>query len=365
MKSRHFAGLLAAFVLLAPFDAGAATKMRDGFATMVVTDGTSLMPRNTVSHARGGDDVYYWIQWEEAVPRASLRCVIKGPDTDIDDTQIFAEAEKEGFSVCGMETEESDGGTYTFTQYLDGKMVGEQTIVLEKQPFFKLSLRRKWKWVTGGISLVFLAGFWLRRKMTGDERSISQVLGGEAKADKLVREAGASVGRMPGGAAAPVAGMPAPAKPDEAPDLRKLGLQFQSLMAQADKTQGLELGRRYLGLLLKARDEAEAVKVFKACMAASPGFRPALAAEVLPLAKAARGAGEPRVAAAALSGFDKAFPGERLIPEVFVFSAKLMAEDLRNPEMARKILLHVLAKYPGHYLAPEAKRYLESMPQAT
>jgi hypothetical protein len=137
---------------------------------------------------------------------------------------------------------------------------------------------------------------------------------------------------------------------DEAQDLHKLGLQYQALMTQAEKSKGLELGRRYLGLLLKARNEPEAVKVFKECIAADPAFRLVQAEEVLPMA------------IAALRGFDKAYPGHGLIPEVFVFSAKLLAEDLHNPEMARKTLQHVMEKYPGHYIAQEAKRYLQTLP---
>ncbi len=84
--------------------------------------------------------------------------------------------------------------------------------------------------------------------------------------------------------------------------------------------------------------------------------------DVLPVAKAARAAGDPNTAVAAVRGFDKAFPGNTLIPDVFVFSAKLMAEDLKNTDMARKILEHVVAKYPGHYLAQDAKKYLTSLP---
>ena len=63
-----------------------------------------------------------------------------------------------------------------------------------------------------------------------------------------------------------------------------------------------------------------------------------------------------------MRGFDKTFPGHSLIPDVFVFSAKLLAEDFKNHDMARKILEHVVAKYPGHHLAQEARNYLKGMP---
>ncbi len=84
---------------------------------------------------------------------------------------------------------------------------------------------------------------------------------------------------------------------------------------------------------------------------------------MLPVAKAARAAGDSKTAVAAVRGFDKAFPAHALIPDVFVFSAKVLAEDFKNNDMARKILEHVIAKYPGHYLAQEAKTYLKGMPQ--
>lgn len=38
------------------------------------------------------------------------------------------------------------------------------------------------------------------------------------------------------------------------------------------------------------------------------------------------------------------------------------SQTLIATEMARKILTHVVEKYPGHYIAQEAKRYLQGMP---
>ena len=365
MEFRYLAGLLVALVLFVSSEAAAVTKVRDGFATSLVTDGTSLIPRNPVTRAHEGDDVYYWIQWKEPVPRSTLRCVIKGPDTNVDETENFAEAEGDGYSVCGVETESSGGGTYTFTQYLDGQMVGEKSITVEKERFFNLSLRKKWKWMMTGLGLIIVIGYWIRRKMTGDKRSIKEILGGEAQGTPAAREALTIGSRIDGGAPAMAMTPPPPPPPkvDEASELRTLGQQFQTLMAQTDKAKGLELGRNYLGLLLKARNDPEAIKVFKECLAADGAFRPAHASEVLQIAKAARGAGDSKAAAAALRGFDKIYPGAALVPDMYMLSAKLMAEDLGNAEMARKILQHVLVKYPGHYLAQEAKRYLDSMPK--
>jgi hypothetical protein len=361
MQPRLFAGILATLACLASPDACAATKVRDGFASMLVTDGTSLIPRNPITRARGGEDVYYWIQWKDPMPRSTLRCVITGPDTKIDETENFAEAEGGGFSICGMDSEDADGGTYHFTQYLDGEMVGERSIVLEEEPFFKGGMRKRWKWMMGALALIIIAGYWIRRTMSGDKRSLKQVMGGEPQAERVAREA-IAIGSRVGAGGQGASGRPMPPKDDDAGERAKLGRQFQTLIAQADKSKGLEIGRRYLSLLLKEGNPSEAVKVFKECIAADPAFRPAQAEEVLPIAKAARAAGDPKAAVAALRGFDKAHPGHGLIPEVFVFSAKLMAEDLNNAQMARKILQHVLERYPGHYIAQDAKRYLQSMP---
>ena len=351
-----------AAALAAP-DAHALTKMREGFASMVLTDGTSLLPRNRIYKAVAGDDVAYWIQWKEPVPRSQLRCVITGPNTSIDETENFADPAPEGYSICGVTTEDGDAGTFVFTQYLDGEKVGEQTILVEKAPFFK-SAKSQWKWMLGALALIITGGYWIRRKLTGDERSLNQVITGEAGPGKSARPAVTIGSRVGTGASA--AGSGAGAATDDAEEeLRKMGAKFQWLLGQPDKPAAIGIGRRYLGLLLKAKNDAEALKVFKQCLAADPAFKLGQPEEVLPLAKAARAAGDPKTATAAVRGFDKTFPGHGLIPEVFVFSAKLLAEDLDNRDMAKKILEHVAQRYPGHYLAQDAKRYLEEMQRST
>jgi hypothetical protein len=49
---------MVALALLATCDAPAATKVRDGFASMLLTDGNSLLPRNPIRQAKAGEDVY-------------------------------------------------------------------------------------------------------------------------------------------------------------------------------------------------------------------------------------------------------------------------------------------------------------------
>jgi len=357
-----FAVLLGCAALLAAPESHALTKMRDGFAAMVLTDGTSFLPRTRITRAESGDDIVYWIQWQEPIPRSQLRCVISGPGTNIDETEPTVDPNPEGYTVCGITTEDSDSGTFVFTQYLNGEKVGEQSIVVEKPPFFR-SAKKRWKFMLGILALIIIAGYWIRRKMTGDQRSLKELVGGEPGAAKAAL-AGVVIGSKVG-AGAPATKSVATPQSNEADDLRKLGKKFEWLLTQPDKPAAVEAGRNYLGLLMKAKNEAEALKVFKQCVGADPAFKLAQAEDVLPLAKAARAAGDPSGAVAVVRGFDKAFPGHGLIPDVFIFSAKLLAEDLNNKDMARKILAHVMQRYPGHYLAQDAKRYLQEMQQAT
>ena len=359
-------GLLSGASLFASQGAAAVvTKVADGFATRMLADGT---PANHVSRAKAGDDVIYWVQLQDLpVGRIKFRCVIKyGAETIVDESEISEQTEPEGYSICGLDTDSRDfeEGAYSFAVYLEAEKLGEGSIMIEKRSFFgKVSVFRQFKWAMGGLAGIILAIFWIRKKLAGDHEGAAAVFRSKSAAPPAGGPVVIGSRVDDGGHSQEVAAAQAKSS-SEAEELRKCGIQYQALIAQADKSKGVEAGRRYLSLLLKARNDTEALKVFKECVAADPAFRLAQAEEVLPLAKAARAASDPQAAVAALRGFDKAYPGNAQIPDVYVFTAKLMAEDLRNKEMAKKILEHVLLKYPGHHLAQEAKRYLQSMPQS-
>ena len=141
----------------------------------------------------------------------------------------------------------------------------------------------------------------------------------------------------------------------------KQGLYHQALMAQPDKTKALAHAGRFLGVLLKSGKTTEAVNLFKRCRAVNAEFQPLEAGEALPIAKAARALKDPTTAIGVLRGFDKRNPGHADIPAVYVFSARLLCEDLGDAEMAKRILEHVLKKYPGHSIAAEAGLLLKTL----
>jgi hypothetical protein len=331
MDMRKVAGLLCILALLAPAAASSATKIDEGFATLVRPDGEHLAPANRVSRASAGDDVFYWVQWKDhPVGRSTLRCVVKDAagKVIVDESETYTDSVAEGYSICALDTDVRgfEGGSYQFALYLDGELAAERSLPIEKKSFFgKIGLVRQFKWALGGLAAIGLAIYWVRKKMQGDHEGAAEVFAPAADV-KMARD--------------PVV----------------IGAR---LAAEALSQGGGTFERKP-----QPPDPADQLAIFKKSLCVDPGFRPSRPEDALPIAKAARAAGDPHTAVAALRGFDKAHPGHALIPEVYFFSAKLMAEDLNNAEMAKKVLAHILQKYPGHHVAPEAKRYLQSMPQS-
>jgi hypothetical protein len=162
-----------------------------------------------------------------------------------------------------------------------------------------IPLYKQFKYMLGVLAIVIVAIFWIRRRASGDKRSLDTML--QEQAEPPPMDAAGIMAQAARKAPRSVAATPAP--------------------------------------VLDANDPEN----------------------VLPRAKAALASGNVEAAVAALRGFDKKYPGHVLIPDVYVFSAKLMAEKLGNSDMAKKLLQHVMDRYPGHYLAQEAKRTLHAM----
>jgi len=315
--------------LSAAIDVSAAvTILEEGVSTGVTRRGNL----NKVTKAFTTDQVYYWIRYEGTDGKKStMRCVVTDPrGVPIDDSKDVFEEEAGGdnWTLCGVDGDEMDlvAGTYKFEISLNGEKIGERTVPVEAQSFFgQLTARKKYKYGMAALSLAIILFFWIRKKFFGDktfDEAAKETFGKPAAAGAGGVVIGSRVaGAMPGATAAQAPKTPPPPTP------------------------------------------ADLAVNFKAKLAADPNFKLAKAEEVLPIAKAARAAGDSKTAIAAVRGFDKTFPGHALIPDVFLFSAKLLSEDFKNHDMARKILEHVIAKYPGHYLAQEAKTYLKGMPQ--
>jgi hypothetical protein len=80
---------------------------------------------------------------------------------------------------------------------------------------------------------------------------------------------------------------------------------------------------------------------------------------ILPIATAAAQSADHALAANLLRNFDKRFPQHKDMPGVYFLGAKLLSEQMRQHDKAARILRGVLAHYPDHAVAGEAKVYLK------
>jgi TolA-binding protein len=90
-----------------------------------------------------------------------------------------------------------------------------------------------------------------------------------------------------------------------------------------------------------------------------PAFQPEDGDVILPVATAAMQMREFDVAAGLLRGFDRRHPQHKDTPAVFFLGARLLSEQSRQHEKAAQILRAVLAHFPDHDVAAEARTYLK------
>ena len=120
----------------------------------------------------------------------------------------------------------------------------------------------------------------------------------------------------------------------------------------------------YLALLVKSENWREALELVEDALARRDGWLPRDVNHISPLAQAAIRAGKPHLAGRLIKGFDKKHATHADVPRVYLIGAQLMAEWGGKPEEARRILQHLLQRYPSDAAAPEAGRYLELLNRA-
>jgi hypothetical protein len=143
-------------------------------------------------------------------------------------------------------------------------------------------------------------------------------------------------------------------KLDPALNTRLHGLYKQ----QGDPAVTLEHGQQWLTALARAGQGNEVFRALLSLRAVDPAFSANDGDVVLPAATAAMQARDTAVAADLLRNFDKRFPQHKDTPGVYFLGARLLSEQSRQHEKAAKILRAVLARFPDHAVAGEAKTYL-------
>jgi TolA-binding protein len=127
---------------------------------------------------------------------------------------------------------------------------------------------------------------------------------------------------------------------------------------QGDNEVTLTHGQQWLTALARAGLAREMLPALKKLLAIDPNFTPQEGDVILPAATAAAQGHDYALAASLLRNFDKRFPKHKDTPAVFFLGARLLSEQSRQHEKAAKIVRAVLAHFPDHAIAAEAKTYL-------
>ena len=102
----------------------------------------------------------------------------------------------------------------------------------------------------------------------------------------------------------------------------------------------------------------EALTLFRSMREKEPAVAPDRPGQLLSLAGAARRRREYSEALALVKGFDKRFPKHAEIPNVYLFVAQVLSENLRQDASARQLLSALLARYPEHETSTAARQLL-------
>ena len=137
--------------------------------------------------------------------------------------------------------------------------------------------------------------------------------------------------------------------------------RYHKLLLLAGRTERAEShARSYLSLLLQKGRGEQALDLHREMQArtasSAASFEPEQPGQLLQLAEAARRRREYAAALALIKGFDKRFPRHPQIPVVYLFAASVLCENLRQDAAARQILGVLLARYPEHPIAGEARQ---------
>ncbi len=151
----------------------------------------------------------------------------------------------------------------------------------------------------------------------------------------------------------------------ERPNDLSLHARLHRLLVAENSTPRIEHHTdTYLKLLVKSENWREAIELVEDAKARRADWTPREVDHVAPLAQAAIRQGKPQLAGLLIKGFDKKYSVHADIPKVYLIGAQLMAEWGGKPDEARRILQHLLKRYPSDAIAAEAGRYLQVLNRA-
>ncbi len=138
-----------------------------------------------------------------------------------------------------------------------------------------------------------------------------------------------------------------------------LNTRLHALLVQdGDPVATLAHGQQWLSALARAQQGKNALAAWRTLLQLDPEFVVADGDVILPAAQAAVQSRDVSTAVQLLKGFDKRFPQHKDLPAVLFLGAKLMSEHMRQHDKAAVLLRSVLARFPDHAVAEEARTYL-------
>ena len=129
------------------------------------------------------------------------------------------------------------------------------------------------------------------------------------------------------------------------------GWLFETACAASDQQAAVEAADRLIDLHVKAGRYHDAAAVAEKVIALDGGYQPPNEATHIPLVRALRQRGMPRLAVAIANGFHKRFPGSDAIPELYDTVAEIFENDLGRPEQGQSIRGYLRSNYPQHPVA--------------
>jgi tetratricopeptide (TPR) repeat protein len=134
--------------------------------------------------------------------------------------------------------------------------------------------------------------------------------------------------------------------------------RYQKLLLAAERgPTALRHGREYIGKLVNEKRMGRAMDLCEECLALDPEFQLQDPAQVRELARAAQLAQRPKLALRLVRGFDQRHPKHPHVPAVLLLYAQILSEHYHKDKEALLVLRSLLARFPEHALASEARQY--------
>jgi tetratricopeptide (TPR) repeat protein len=138
--------------------------------------------------------------------------------------------------------------------------------------------------------------------------------------------------------------------------------RYQKLLRVAGKQiEALHHAREFIAKLVTEKRLFQALDLCEECLNLDPEFQLQDSYQVHDLAIAARMGRRFKLALDLMRRFDGRYPEHPHIPAVYLLSAQILSEHYRMNKEAMQILQVLLARFPDHAMAKEARQYQEAL----